>query len=228
MVFEEAPELLRHLGPDATAELMQLRVPLLVIERGPWHPPPAPDPMGRHFGLLLLDGFVLRRLTLDGRSGAELLGVGDLLQPWVRQPPYDTLAAEADWEVLEQARLAVMGARFAARVARWPEVAAALVERGIERTRMLAFQHVASHICGLEGRLLALFWAFADRWGRVTRDGVLLPCGLTHATLAELVGASRPSVSAALAQLARDGSVERSPGGWLLAEQEACSGVVHH
>jgi CRP-like cAMP-binding protein len=86
----------------------------------------------------------------------------------------------------------------------------------MERTHMLAFQHVASHIPGLKGRLLALFLAMADRWGRVTRDGLLIPLQLRHATLGELVGASRPSVSTALGQLAREGSVERGAGGWLL------------
>jgi hypothetical protein len=101
-------------------------------------------------------------------------------------------------------------------VAPWPEIAAALVARATERARMLAFQHVASHIPRLEGRLLALMWAFADRWGRVTREGVVIPVRLTHATLAELVGASRPSVSTALARMAREGALIRTSAGWLL------------
>jgi hypothetical protein len=164
----------------------------------------------------VLHGLLLRRVTLHGRTGAELLGSGDLLQPWALQPPHDTLVAEPRWEVLEQARLAVLDGRFAARVAPRPEVAAALLGRAIERARMLAFQHVASHIPGLEGRLLTLFWALADRWGRVGPDGVLIPLPLTHATVAELVGASRPSVSTALAQLARQGAVQRRGAGWLL------------
>ena len=215
-IFEEAPELLRGLGPRAVAELAHLRVPLMVVERGSWAPPTPREGPGRHFGLLVLDGLVLRRVTLDRRTGAELLGNGDLLQPWVLQPPYDTLAAEPGWEVLERARLAVLDGRFAERVAPRPEVAAALVGRAIERARMLAFQHVASHIPGLEGRLLALFWALADRWGRVTPEGVSIPIQLTHATLAELVGASRPSVSTALAQLGRQDVLQRQTGGWLL------------
>jgi hypothetical protein len=214
-IFEEAPELLQDLRVRA-GELAQVRVPLLVVERGSWRPPIPQDGGRRHFGLLLLDGLVLRRLTLNGRTGAELLGSGDLLQPWIRQPPYDTLAAEPGWEVLEPARLGVLDGRFAAQVASLPEVAAALVGRAIERTRTLAFQHVASHATGLRTRLLALFWALADRWGRVTPDGVLVPLRLTHATLAALVGASRPSVSTVLAQLAREGSLERAPHGWLL------------
>lgn len=216
-IFDEAPDLLRGLAPQAAAELAHVRVPLIEVERGPWNPPgPRGDP-ARHFGLYLLDGVVLRRVTLEGRRGAELLGDGDLLRPWMLQPPYDTLLAEPDFEVLEPSRLAVLDGRFAARVAPFPEVAAGLIGRGIERARLLAFQHVASHIPGLEARLLALLWAVADRWGRVTGEGVVIPIKLTHATLAELVGASRPSVSTALARLARESTLTRGPGGaWVL------------
>jgi hypothetical protein len=61
-----------------------------------------------------------------------------------------------------------------------------------------------------------MFWGIADRWGRVTTDGVLVPVRLTHATLAELVGASRPSVSTVLKLLERDGLLARRKEGWLL------------
>jgi CRP/FNR family cyclic AMP-dependent transcriptional regulator len=218
-VFEEAPDLLRHLSPPAAAEAARVRVPILVVEQGPWLPPGRTNERAFHLGLLVLEGLLLRRVRVGRRSGTELLGGGDLLEPWVPQPPYETLAVEPDWEVLERSRLAVLDVRFAAMVARWPGVAAALIERAIERTRSLAFQLAASHIIGLERRLLALMWALADRFGRVTADGVLVPLGLTHATLAELAGASRPSVSTALAELARAHALERLPGGWLLHAQ---------
>ena len=215
-VFQEVPELLREIRPEERAEVSRLRVQVTVVDRGPWLPPVPRNRARSHLGLLVLEGLVLRRVTLGERKGAELLGAGDLLQPWVRQMPYDTLDAEPGWEVLEPARLAILDRRFAARVSPWPEIAAALVARVMDRARMLAFQHVASHIPGLEGRLLALMWAFADRWGRVTPEGVVIPLPLTHATLAELVGASRPSVSTTVARLAREGVLTRTPGGWLL------------
>jgi CRP/FNR family transcriptional regulator, cyclic AMP receptor protein len=215
-IFREAPELLRAVHREDRTELSRLRVRVAVVDRGPWRPATPQSGTHTHLGLLVLDGLVLRRVTLGGRKGSELLGAGDLLQPWVRQMPYDTLSAEPGWEMLEPSRLAILDRRFAARVAPWPEIAAALVARATERARMLAFQHVASHIPALEGRLLALMWAFADRWGRVTREGVVIPLRLTHATLAELVGASRPSVSTALARMARKGVLSRTTAGWLL------------
>lgn len=215
-VFEDAPELLLGVADAEAAELMAVRTPVVTVERGVWRAPALRAQTHCHFGLLVLEGVMLRRVSLNGRTGAELLGSGDLLQPWVRQTPYDTLVAEPGWEILERSRLAVLDRRFAARVAPWPEVAASLLARATERARMLAFQHVASHIPGLDARLLTLMWALADRWGRVTRDGVLIPLRLTHATLAELVGASRPSVSTALSQLSREGVLRRQSSGWLL------------
>jgi hypothetical protein len=215
-VFEGAPELLRGIPDADMAELMAVRTPAVTVEQGVWQAPESRADAHGHFGLLILEGVVLRRVSLNGRTGAELLGSGDLLQPWIRQMPHDTLVAEPAWEILEQSRFAVLDQRFAARVAPWPQVAASLLARATERARMLAVQHVASHIPGLDARLMALMWALADRWGRVTSEGVLIPLRLTHATLAELVGASRPSVSTALAQLNHRGALQRRAGGWLL------------
>jgi len=216
-VFAHAPELLRGLPPEETAELAHVRVPALRVEPGPWDAPEGGDLC--HFGFLIVEGVLLRRVTYGGRTGAELLGVGDLLRPWAPQPPIETATARARWQVLDRTELAVLGTGFARLVARWPQIASALLERATARARMLAFQQVASHIPGLEGRLLAMLWAFADRWGRVTPEGVAVPVRLTHATLAELVGASRPSVSSALKVLERQGSLLRRRDGWLLTHR---------
>jgi CRP-like cAMP-binding protein len=95
---------------------------------------------------------------------------------------------------------------------------AALLARSVERAHGLAFQQVATHAPGLDTRLLTLLWLLADRWGRVTRDGVLVPLQLTHVMIAELVGASRPSVSTALKGLETRSSLLRTRDGWLLCD----------
>lgn len=223
--FEEFPELLEGVSPEHAATARSVRARVAVLDRGPWEPPALRATGHSHFGFLILDGALLRRVRLGGRSAGELLGSGDLVQPWVHESPFDSIVAEPGWEVLDRARLAVLDSRFAARAAPYPEIAAALITRATERARMLAFQHVASHIPGLDGRLLALMWAFADRWGRVTPEGIVIGLRLTHATLAELAGASRPSVSTALGRLARAGSLTRTPTGWLLSREAACEGV---
>jgi CRP/FNR family transcriptional regulator, cyclic AMP receptor protein len=171
----------------------------------------------------VLDGLLLRRVDLGGRVGAELLGRGDLLQPWMAQPPEETVQVTCRWEVLSAARLAVLDARFEAVIARWPALASALLDSATRRTRMLAFQHAVCHYPALEDRLLALLWAFAERWGRVTPEGVVLPFRLTHATLAEISGTTRPSVSTALGELRRKEAVVCRGKSWLLPAQGSCA-----
>jgi DNA-binding GntR family transcriptional regulator len=81
-----------------------------------------------------------------------------------------------------------------------------------------------------------LLWYLADRWGRVTPDGVIVPLRLTHETLARLVGAQRPSVTTAIRQLEEEGHLRRTPDRlWLLcgdppermARQAAAEAVGH-
>jgi CRP-like cAMP-binding protein len=68
----------------------------------------------------------------------------------------------------------------------------------------------------VETRLHMLLWHLADRSGTVSADGVTLPLRLTQGVLAALVAARRPTVSAALRALERDGKLTRTPQGWLL------------
>ena len=59
----------------------------------------------------------------------------------------------------------------------------------------------------LEVRLVLVLWHFARRWGRVEPSGIHLCLPLTHRLLGQIIGAERPSVSHALARLARSGLV---------------------
>ena len=73
----------------------------------------------------------------------------------------------------------------------------------------------------VDERVLLVLWHFADRWGRVTRDGVALRLALTHAQLAEVVQAARTSVSSAIGDLRRRGAltVNRRDHCWVLHGQ---------
>jgi CRP/FNR family cyclic AMP-dependent transcriptional regulator len=185
------------------------------LDAGRWEPPRSADPA--HLGLLVLSGLVTRTVTIAGRDSVELLAQGDLLRPWVRLGPDATVTPSVAWEVLEPTELAVLDADFARRVARWPELTAVLLERTVMRSRMLAFALAISHVRRVDERLLLLLWHLADRWGRVTVDGVVVPLRLTHRALATLVGAQRPSVSTALGSLRSGGMLERrDDGSWLL------------
>ncbi|MBS1860679.1 MAG: winged helix-turn-helix domain-containing protein [Actinobacteria bacterium] len=62
-----------------------------------------------------------------------------------------------------------------------------------------------------------ILWHFADRWGRVRRDGVVVDLQLSHRTLGELVGARRPTVTSALGRLREAGRLAATEDGrWLL------------
>jgi CRP-like cAMP-binding protein len=73
------------------------------------------------------------------------------------------------------------------------------------------------HHARVDVRLRMLFWHLASRFGRVRGDGVFVPLRLTHALLAELVAARRPTVTSALSALAKEGSVRSLDDGWLLS-----------
>jgi CRP-like cAMP-binding protein len=191
--------------------------PALYVESGPWDAPADADPA--HFGMLVVDGVLTREVTAAGQTSVELLARGDVLRPWIGPGPSSSVTESVSWTVLEPAELAVLDGEFAARVSSWPEIASALMDRLIMRARWLAFQLVVSHVRRTDERLLLLFRHLADRRGRVTPSGVIVPLVLRHQALADLVGAQRPSVTTALGQLRDRGLLERrDDGSWLLRE----------
>jgi hypothetical protein len=167
-------------------------------------------------GLFIVEGLVLRDSDLGSRSTTEVLGAGDLLRAWERDESLHALPVELRWSVLEDARIAVLDRRFLQAAVRYPTVIDGLFGRAARRNRWLTVRLVVNQLVRLEDRLMLALWALAERWGRVTTEGVLVPLGLTHSTLARLVGARRPSVTSAIGELSRDGVLERTEGGWLL------------
>jgi CRP/FNR family transcriptional regulator, cyclic AMP receptor protein len=168
-------------------------------------------------GLLLVHGVLSRELVLGDQVSVELLGPEDLVRPW--QPPsrVSLLPFDVVWSVLSPLTLAVLDRRFAAEAARYPEVIATLFDRLSERSLRLATSQAISQLTRVDHRLTALFWHLAERWGRVSADGMIVSLALTHRTLGQLVGARRPTVSSALADLAERGELVRRPdGSWLL------------
>jgi CRP/FNR family transcriptional regulator, cyclic AMP receptor protein len=193
-----------------------LAVHAVTLEAGPWQPLDERWPVAPMLGLLVLEGVVTRDIVFAGRTTTELLGSGDVLRPWEDDVQFDPLPFGVGWHVHEPTRVAVLDGRVALASARWPVLAGALSRRHVRRARSLAFQLAIAQLPRVDDRLLVLLWALAERWGRVSPQGVRLPLALPHRTLATLVGARRPSVTTALSGLARDGLVERTEDGWLL------------
>ncbi|HEY4094893.1 MAG TPA: Crp/Fnr family transcriptional regulator, partial [Baekduia sp.] len=174
------------------------------------------EPGSSPLGLLIVDGLLLRDLDFGRRSSTEVLGSGDILRPWDVDSPVSELPLVARWTVLEELTVAVLDQRFLHSAMHFPSVVDALFARAARRHRGLAVRLVVNQLVRLEDRLLLGMWALAERWGRVTPDGVLVPLGLTHSALARIVGARRPSVTSALGELGRDHLLERTEDGWLL------------
>ena len=212
------PDLGRALAPvrlEAARRELQLRV--FGVEAGPCHLETAASGDNGWLGFLVVDGLLARELLAHDVASMELLGAGDLLRPWDESADPELLEAVVRWSALARARLAVLDQHVAARLARYPEIHCALLERCMWRTRRLAVLQAISQLNRVDRRVLALLWHLAERWGRVTPDGVAVPLALSHRMLGQLVGARRPTVSTAMAVLARAGEVVRADdGSWLL------------
>jgi CRP/FNR family transcriptional regulator, cyclic AMP receptor protein len=189
-----------------------------VVRRGTgaWQPAGDSELARGGFGLLVLDGVLVRRVGIEGRYGAELLSTGDLLRPWQQDGDAWTLRADFAWRVVAPLRLAALDLPWAMRMAAYPAVAAALTGRALSRTRRLATLMAIVQQPRLDQRIWLLFWELADRHGRVHQDGVHLRLRLTHEVISHLVAARRPSVSAALSGLARRGVLRREGAEWVL------------
>jgi len=206
--------------PRRAAARSDLRVRLLRLPRGEWAGAALSASDSCHLGLLVIDGAISREVVLADTISSELLGPGDLIRPWGPDGAPRLLGQQTQWQVLADARLAVLTRGVSTAVSRYPEVSAMLIDRIDDRAERLATLKAIGQLNSVERRLLALFWHLAERWGRMTADGVVVPLTLSHRLLGELVGARRPTVSTALAGLSREGRLmRRGSGDWLLADQ---------
>jgi len=215
-VLEEDADLAAGLEGGRLSEATRrcLATAIVLVEKE-WKPEREARQARDGFGLLVLEGLVIRRVGLPGRFGAELLGPGDLLRPW-HAGEETSLPFTVHFAVAERARIAILDRAFAVRAAPFPEVATAIAGRAVRRVRNLAVEMAIVHYPDVRRRLLLVLWHLADRWGQVTPEGVRIPLRLRHQLLADLVAARRPSVTSALTQLTNEGLVRRDRRGLLL------------
>jgi hypothetical protein len=187
------------------------RLPEISIEPGSWQ---RPERGSEELGYLVVSGMLLRRVLIEGGRSVELLGVGDLLLPWHEER---ASFSRSEWEVVDRGRLAVLDLRPSSPLSRSPTAASVLAARAVDRGRALALQAAIMSIVGVEERLRALLWAFAERWGTVVADGVEIEVKVPQVVLAEMIGARRPTVSIALGGLCDAGQLlAPEPGRWIL------------
>jgi hypothetical protein len=216
-VLREDPDLAEAIDPARRDQAIEEFISReLTLPTGGWLGGDIPLPDGG-IGFLVLSGMLIRRVGVDGRYGAELLGEGDLLRPWQDDDAPLLSVIRASWSVTEPTRLALLDERFARQLARYPELAGRLLGRAVMRSRHLLVNLAIVHNARVADRLHMLLWHLAGRWGRVRGDGVLVSVRLTHTVLADLVAARRPTVTSALGELTRRGLVRSVDEGWLLS-----------
>ncbi len=213
------PSLAELLAPDRRrAATAALQVDVRQLRRGALDLGRLESASPSNLGLLIVEGIVIREVLLGESASAELLGDGDLIRPWTLFGGGELLEAPVRHIVVsDHVTAAVLDRRFAAGLARYPEVYVALLDRVNARASRLAVTQAISQLQRVDMRLVALFGHLAERWGRMTSDGIVVPLCLSHRMLGQLVGARRPTVSSAVGQLARSGELSRRPdGSWLL------------
>ena len=215
-MLDEDPDLAAILdGSRLAAATRDLRAVAFTVPVGRWEPDGHAPSLRGGIGLLVTDGVLARRVGTQRRSGAELLGPGDLLRPATSDGAAESIF-KTSWRVIEPLRVAVLDQRFLMRLAPYPEIAGELIGRAVERAGHVLVHMAIAHHPRVDARLLHLLWQLADRWGRVTPHGVSLRVRLTHELLADLVAAQRPSVTLSLQQLERQGQITREDDRLLL------------
>jgi hypothetical protein len=198
------------------------------LSPGEWDAPAAHEQGQHHRGFLIVEGLLSRTVDVLGRRCVELIGQGDVMRPWQWDEAGSHVRAEIGWQVLEPTRLAVLDHQLVVRITPWPQLGLELFNRGTRRAHHLAVALAIAHHQRVGDRLLLTLWHLAERWGRVNPDGIVVPLPLGHQRLADLVGAQRQSVTTALGQLTRDGSVSRRDNGDWVLRGEPPEELRHH
>jgi len=217
-VFEADPGLLAGVEPEV-ARTLRRQVVTEALRLRPGGAVPALSRAGEEgtpLGLLLLDGVLTHRVGVQEKVTVEVVARGDVLWPARPGDQFSSLPMQSSWRICEPTRMALLDRSFFAAGARWPEIMAEIGARTSQRADSLLILRALSTV-EFPARLHSLLWHLADRWGRVERAGVVVSIDLSQRTLAELCGARRQSVNAALNDLGERGAVERrAQGGWLL------------
>ena len=214
-VLKEDPELAEAIPPERRQQAVEeCTAPELILQPGPLEQRNSLGFRGG-IGVLVLSGLLIRRVGIEGRYGAELIGEGDLLRP-SEESVSPLLPLTTDWSIVLPTRMAALDGGFEQRLAKYPELARCLIDRAILRSKYLAVNMAIVHQARVDVRLHMLLWHLAARWGRVRSDGTVLRLRLTHTVLADLVAARRPTVTTALSELARQGLVRTDGETWVL------------
>ena len=201
-LLDADPELAASLN-DSAAAAVDLAVPVRAVAKGRWTPS---QDLRRTLCLLVTDGLILRAVERDGLEYLVLYGPGDLIDLSRR-------AAQEKWTVRRSATLAAFDGHVVTHAREHPPLLVALLRRMQSGQREIELMTAIARLTRVNDRLLALMRHLAGRWGKVTTDGLVVDLPLTHSELGSLIGARRPTVTIAVAQLTAAGVLERQESG---------------
>jgi CRP/FNR family transcriptional regulator, cyclic AMP receptor protein len=174
------------------------------------------------FALLLLRGSVIHQTRAGTGRMIAFLSSGDLLMPF--SPHRPQVSGRVSVSATEEVLLAALDQRFLQAAAIWPALMIIIQQRLAEQQHRLAVHGAICQLPRVEQRVIALMWHLADRFGKVTADGIHITRALNHQSLAELVGARRPTITLALKTLREHDHLHRRPNGtWLLHTPKAAN-----
>lgn len=212
------PQLAAALTPDQRRVAREhVLVKVLDVPRGARWEPPA---LARSaLALIVIEGALVREVTLGDQVAADVLGPGTLIPPG-RTAATAVPASEGAirWSALGWTRLAVVEHGSVPNPALRRVILEALLARAIRQCEAAAFWEATRARPRAEDRLLLVLAELARSCGRAVPEGIVVDLALTHALLGRLVGCHRATAAAALSQLDRAGLVRRRrPSGWLLS-----------
>ena len=224
-LLEAHPEMGRSLTAKERAAATRVRLPVQSVASG--HVDVGTLlAEAKAIGLFVLEGVLVQRLRINDRLTLRLLGPGDLFIP--SKQPQTSLPMQIGCIATAATRLALLDQPALTAARRWPHITAALLGHMAQQTEQIAVQLAIAHLPRIDERLLAIMTLLGDRWGQVTSDGTLIPLALTHETLGGMIGSRRPSVTIALARLAKRGHLLKHDRGWLLRHQPRNPAPPHH
>ena len=212
------PDLGRGLDEsDLQTARRECRVTVMRVSAGEFRLPDGGRDGGSDvLALVVVTGVLARESALGHHRSLELLCPGDvLLAPHAgSEVPLQT--GGVSLTALCDASVMVLGPGFVTAAARWPSLLANVHQRLEAQRERLAVQGLAMHLPRSEHRVLLTLWLLADRCGRVTPDGIVLPLDFTHDCLSQMTAARRPTVTLALRALEAGGCLARTEDGHLL------------
>lgn len=218
-LLDADPDLGEDLSEQEFADARRsVMLPILALDQGPWSVDQLSEVRsvhGKARGFFVMAGAIGIELGIAGQVSTRMIVPRELvlLDGGVDQ----SIDVQISWTVFDPATLIVLDRRLAIIAIRWPGLMDAIFKRAAQQVRHATLQQAISQLPRVEDRLLALLWSIADRQGVVRGDGVWVHLPVTHAMLARMIGARRPTVSLGLRALSDQGLATAEGTGWLIS-----------